>query len=102
MKVKTSNKPMLHHPNLIQTPFSFSLIGNSESITNFYRSHAIGLCLVWPTGEKEYEIKYLCSIPSHRGKGVEECLLMLALRYCANKGATKVHIKFDEEPIREY
>ncbi|TNV77950.1 hypothetical protein FGO68_gene5615 [Halteria grandinella] len=67
-----------------------------------YRSHAIGLCLVWPTPDGQFEIKHLCSVPSHRGKGVEECLLGLALKYCKGKGAKEVTIKFDESPLREY
>lgn len=67
-----------------------------------YRSHAIGLCLVWPSSVGQYEIKHLCSVPSHRGKGVEECLLGLALKYCKSKGAQSVIINFDEAPLREY
>jgi hypothetical protein len=49
-----------------------------------------------------FEIKHLCSVPSHRGKGVEECLLGLALKYCAGKQARKVVIKYDEPAIIEY
>ncbi len=82
--------------------FSFLHIGRITQIILF-RSHAIGLCLVWPSDlAGEFEIKHLCSIPSHRGKGVEECLINLALKYCKNKGAKKVYIKFDEPKIKEY
>ena len=50
-----------------------------------------------------YEIKHLSSVPSHRNKGVEECLINLALKYCKTKSACKkVVVKFDEEIIREY
>jgi hypothetical protein len=58
---------------------------------------------VWPTSSADvFEIKHLCSVPSHRGKGVEECLLGLALKYCAGKQARKVVIKYDEPAIIEY
>ena len=60
------------------------------------------MCLVWPTPTCGYEIKHLCSVSSHRGKGVEECLINLALRYCKSKGAASVTITFDEAPIKEY
>lgn len=71
-------------------------------IHTFLRSHAIGICLIWPIAQGQYEIKYLCSVPSHRSKGVEECLIGLALKYCKGKGATRVEVRFDEEPIRQY
>jgi predicted acetyltransferase len=41
-------------------------------------------------------------VPSHRGKGVEECLLGLALKYCKSKQATIVTIKYDEPNIVQY
>ena len=69
----------------------------------YHRSHAIGLCLVWPVSEDTYEIKHLCSVPTHRNKGVEECLINLALKYCKNKSScSKVIVKFDEQIIKQY
>ena len=42
-------------------------------------------------------------MPSHRNKGVEECLINLALKYCKNKAnCKKVCVKFDMEIIKEY
>jgi ribosomal protein S18 acetylase RimI-like enzyme len=67
-----------------------------------YRSHAIGLCMAWPLGNNEYELKFLCSVPSQRNKGVEEALLTLALEYCKNKGATRVIVKFDDKDLEQY
>ena len=60
------------------------------------------MCLVWPTGSGAFEIKHLSSVPSHRGKGVEECLINLSLKYCKSKKATSVTVKLDEDPIRQY
>ena len=83
---------------------SFSLLtGKDDDMFMIIRSHAIGLCLAWPTtNENEFEIKHLCSVPSHRDKGVEEALLTLVLTYCKNKGATRVIVKFDEINIKHY
>lgn len=67
-----------------------------------YRSHAIGLCLAWPLGNKEFEIKNLTSIPSHRNKGVELALINLALGYCKTQNAAKAFVRFDETPILEF
>jgi ribosomal protein S18 acetylase RimI-like enzyme len=69
-----------------------------------YRSHAIGLCLVWPVdgSPSTYEIKHLSCVPGHRNKGVEECLINLAIKYCRCKGAKKVLVPFDEPLINTY
>lgn len=94
---------MYHHLISILTPSSSLHTGNLNILINNVRSHAIGLCLAWPTGgDKEYEIKHMCSVPSHRDKGVEEALLALVLTYCKNKGAKKVIIKMDEVNIKHY
>lgn len=74
----------------------------SRNNNSYYRSHAIGLCLVWPSDNQTYEIKFLTSVNSHRNKGVEECLLGLALKYCKGKQAQNVYIKLDEPLIKEY
>ena len=68
----------------------------------YFRSHAIGLCLAWPSGDKEYEIKHLTSVPSHRNKGVEEALISLVLGYISQKGATKVIVKLDEPKLKDF
>lgn len=68
-----------------------------------FRSHAIGLVLAWPeSSPSEFILKHLCSVPSHRNKGVEEALLSLVLGYCKGKGATKVTVRLDEEPMKGY
>jgi hypothetical protein len=47
MKVKISNKAMLHHLNLIQTPFSFSLTGKSYRNIKMTFSGAMQLDFAW-------------------------------------------------------
>lgn len=71
--------------SLILMPSSSSHTGTLDQLqvmTFIYRSHAIGLCLIWPTAEQgTYEIKHLCTVPNKRTTGVEEALLSLALTY---------------------
>eukprot|EP00347_Sterkiella_histriomuscorum_P018578 403344980 len=69
-----------------------------------YRSHAIGLCLAWPsTDNQTFEIKHLSSVPSKRNQGVEEALISLVLSYIKSKGGNKAIVRIgDEKHIQEY
>ena len=49
------------------------------------RSQAVGCCMVLTTPEKTFKIEYLSTIPGSIGSGVEQSLILLALKFCFKK-----------------
>ena len=49
----------------------------------------------------DFDIRYLATIPSSVGSGVEQSLISLALKYCLAKGGS-VSMSLSEELIREH
>lgn len=67
-----------------------------------YRSHAIGLAMCHQNSQGEWVIPFLTSEPKHYGKGVEECLINLVLRYLKEKSAGNIFVEVHPELLPSF